>query len=253
MAYETLATSATPALIIYVLDVSASMNKPLGGKRRIDVVEDALEAAIRQMVFRSTKGSRIAPRYRFAMLAYSRHVYDLLDGIRPVDEVAKKGIPELKVMQTTDTALAFTWAEKLLTADLPNLQNGPAPLVCHMTDGEYTGKDPEPIARRIMQMAVPDGNVLVENIFISDESEKILARPMEEDIRNWPGVLPDTPLKNTYAQKLRAISSPLPESYRTMMIEMGYGMDPKALMLLPGTSPELVAMGFQMSTATPVR
>jgi hypothetical protein len=38
-----------------------------------------------------------------------------------------------------------------------------------------------------------------------------------------------------------------------MMLEMGYNIDPKAVMLLPGTSPELVAMGFQMSTATPVR
>jgi len=253
MAYEKLATGVTPALIIYLLDVSASMRKPLGGKRRIDVVADALEAAIRQMVFRSAKGSRISPRYRIGMLAYSQHVYDLLDGIRPVDQVARKGIPELEPMQTTDTAKAFAWAEKFLNADLPNLQNCPAPLICHMTDGEFTGEDPEPIARRIMQIAVPDGNVLVENIFISDQSDKIFADPVQQDVRNWPGVLPDTRLKNKYVHKLRAISSPLPATYRTMMLEMGYNIDPNALMLLPGTSPELVAMGFQMSTATPVR
>lgn len=253
MAYETLATSATPALVIYVLDVSASMNKPLGGKRRIEVVADALEVAIRQMVFRSTKGSRIAPRYRIGMIAYSQHVYDLLNGIRPVDEVAKKGIPTLKPMQTTDTALAFSRVEKILKADLPNLQDGPAPLVCHMTDGEYTGDDPEPIVQRIMQLRVPDGNVLVENIFISDQYDKILADPVQQDVRNWSGVLPSTGLKNKYVRKLRAISSPLPASYQTMMLEMGYNIDPNALMLLPGTSPELVSMGFQMSTATPVR
>jgi len=42
MAYDTQATSNTPALIVYVLDVSVSMSNPLGGARRVDVVMDAL-------------------------------------------------------------------------------------------------------------------------------------------------------------------------------------------------------------------
>ncbi len=249
MPYTKLATSRTPALIIYLLDVSASMGQPLGEQRRIDVVMDALRIALRQMVFRSTKGSRLSPRYRIAMLAYSDHVYDLLDGIKPIDQVARLGVPDLGLYRTTDTAKAFAWAEKLVRAELPNLQSCPAPLICHMTDGEYTGQDPEPIVRRIMQIAVPDGHVLVENIFISD---KILPRPIA-DPHKWPGILPETRLANEYARKLRTMSSPLPGSYRQMMMEMGYNLDPKALMLLPGTSGELVAMGFQMSAATPIR
>jgi len=246
MAYEILATSRTPALIIYLLDVSASMVRPLGDKRRIDAVMEAFHASLRQMVFRSTKGGRLAPRYRLALLAYSDHVYDLLGGIKPVDHVARLGTPELRTMRTTDTARAFAQAEKLLRAELPNLQRCPAPLICHITDGEYTGEDPEPIVRRIMQMKVPDGPVLVENIFISDE---ILTEPIT-DPRRWPGILPETELAGDYARKLRAISSPLPSSYWQVMREMGYRLDPRAVMLLPGTSPELVAMGFQMSTST---
>ena len=31
-------------------------------------------------------GDRLLPRYRIAMLAYSDHVYDLLDGIITIDE-----------------------------------------------------------------------------------------------------------------------------------------------------------------------
>jgi hypothetical protein len=38
MPYEILATSMTPALIIYLIDVSASMTRSLGGEKRIDVV-----------------------------------------------------------------------------------------------------------------------------------------------------------------------------------------------------------------------
>ncbi len=249
MAYSVLATSTTPALIIYVLDVSASMAQPLGAKRRIDVVVDALTAALRQMVFRSTKGGRLSPRYRVAMLAYSDHVYDILDGVKTIDEVARLGVPDLGPLRTTDTARGFAHAERLLEAELPALSAGPAPLVCHMTDGEFTGEDPEPIARRIMDMSVPDGNVLVENIFITD---RILSDEISDPTK-WPGIQAGTELTNDYALKLRSISSPLPESYRAMMQEYNYHLAKGALMLLPGISPELVAMGFQMSAATPVR
>jgi hypothetical protein len=249
VAYETMATTTNPALVVYVLDVSASMNQKLGAKRRIDVVVEALRAALTTMVHRSTKGLSIRPRYRLAMFAYSDHVYDLLDGIKTIVEVAAMGTPELSAMRTTDTARAFAQVEQLLLNELPRLGACPAPLVCHITDGEYTGDDPEPIIQRIMELAVPDGNVLVENIFISD---RILPDPIV-DVRQWPGVLPSTNLTNEYAQKLRAMSSTLPESYRQMMEESSYRIKPGALMLLPGLNPEMVAMGFQMSASTTMR
>jgi len=249
MSYTIMATSKTPALIIYLLDVSASMSQPLGNKSRVEVVMESLTTAIRQMVFRSTKGGRLAPRYRLALIAYSDHVYDLLGGIKTIDQIAALGVPELSPMRTTETAKAFLQAEKLLQSELPNLRECPAPLVCHMTDGENTGADPEPIAQRIMGIAVPDGNVLVENIFISDD---ILPQPIT-DPAQWPGIMPNTKLNKDHAKKLLAMSSPLPESYRAMMLENNYHFDPKSVMMLPGTTPELVAMGFQMSAATPVR
>lgn len=248
MPYDILATSKTPALIIYLLDVSGSMNEKLGQKRRIDVVMDALAAMLKQMVFRSTKGSRVSPRYRVAMYAYSDHVYDLLGGIKGVDQIAQLGVPELSTMRSTDTARAFAQAEKLLQQELPALTHCPAPLVCHMTDGEYTGADPEPVVRRIMNIRVPDGNVLVENIFISDHilSERIA------DPKRWEGVRPKTKLNSDYARKLRAMSSPIPPGYRAMMREGGYEIADDALMMIPGMTPELVQMGFVMSMATPI-
>jgi len=248
MPYEILATSKTPALIIYMLDVSGSMSEKLGSKRRIDVVMEALEAMLKQMVFRSTKGGRVSPRYRIAMYAYSDHVYDLLGGIKTVDQVAQLGVPELSTMRSTDTARAFAQAEKLLQQELPNLSHCPAPLICHMTDGEYTGSDPEPVVRRIMSMRVPDGNVLVENIFISDN---ILDKPVPDPYR-WEGVRPSTKLRSDYARKLRAMSSPLPPSYRAMMREHNYEIADDAVMMIPGMTPELVQMGFVMSMSTPI-
>jgi uncharacterized protein YegL len=249
MPYEILATSMTPALIIYLIDVSASMSRPLGSERRIEVVTKALTAALQQMIFRSTKGGRLSPRYRIAMFAYSDKVYDVLDGVRGIDEVAKKGVPQITTMRTTETAKAFRAALRVLETEIPKLSEHPAPVVCHLTDGEFTGEDPRPVVEKVKELHVPDGRVLVENIFISDE---ILKEPVQ-DARHWKGVLADTALATDYAKMLRDISSPVPDSYRVLMLEMGFNITERALMMIPGTNSELVELGFQMSAATRVR
>jgi hypothetical protein len=61
MADDILATGRTPVLTIYLLDVSTSMSEALGKKGRVDVVMPALTAAVRQMVFRPTKGGVLCP------------------------------------------------------------------------------------------------------------------------------------------------------------------------------------------------
>ncbi|MCK6255341.1 VWA domain-containing protein [Fictibacillus sp. KIGAM418] len=255
MDYRLQATQQTPAYIMYLLDISASMNQMMDAgngqeKRRIDVVTSALNSAIRQMVFRSTKGSRLSPRYKVSILAYSDNVFDVLGGIKGIDELARmKPLDNVQTQRLTNTAKAFAAAEKILLQELEKMQDCPAPLICHMTDGAYTGEDPEPIVQRIMNLSVPDGKVLVENIFISDE---ILSKPIENS-KKWPGIMYETVLDEDYGNKLKRLSSPLPESYREMMIETGYKIEPGALMMLPGTNADLVSLGFQMSAATPVR
>jgi hypothetical protein len=249
MAYTIPATSKTPALIVYLLDVSGSMGEDLGGKPKIEVISDALHQVAVRMVQRSTKGTTVAPRYRIAMYAYSSQVTDLLGGVKTVAELAQMGVPRLQPMDATDTASAFREAKRLLSAELGNLQDCPAPLVCHMTDGEYNqGGDPEAVAREIMQMAVPDGNVLVENIFVT---EKALTAAIS-DPKNWTGVTDETPLASPYAETLMRMSSEIPQTYSSVMAEMGYRLAPGARMFFPGNAPEIVELGFSMSGATPV-
>jgi len=249
MSYTVPATSKTPALIIYLLDVSGSMGEDLGGKPKIEVISDALHQVAVRMVQRSTKGTTVAPRYKVAMYAYSSQVTDLLGGIKTVAELAQMGVPRLQPMDATDTSAAFREAKRLLQAQLGNLQDCPAPLVCHMTDGEYnSGGDPEPIAREIMQMSVPDGNVLVENIFVTDK-----ALPTQvSDPKAWQGVTDESPLASPYAETLMRMSSQIPQTYAGVMAEMGYRLTPGARMLFPGNTPEIVELGFSMSGATPV-
>jgi len=53
------------------------------------------------------------------MLAYSDTVYDLLGGVKPITEIVRMGVPELKPLRWTNTALAFSAAEKILSRELP--------------------------------------------------------------------------------------------------------------------------------------
>lgn len=248
MAYAIEATRTSPALVIYLLDISMSMRERLDGLPKIDHVNQAIERVLRRMVQRSTRGEIIAPRYRLAMIAYSGQPFDILGGIQTIDEVVRIGKPRLSTDTTTDTAAAFTVARDLLEQELPYLQGHPAPMVCHLTDGEFNrGSDPEPIAREIMQMSNDDGNVLVENIFVGPG---LTTQPIS-DPYDWPGVLDVHELKSRYAQKLFNMSSPLPESYAIVVNEEGYELESGSRMLIPGTNYDLIELAFAMSGATP--
>ena len=245
--YSTPATSATPALIIYLLDVSGSMFEPCGDSTKIEVVTNSLRKMVVKMVQRSTKGAVVSPRYRIAMFAYTNYVTDLLDGILTIDDLAQRGIPKLTPLDMTNTQAAFEEAEKLLNKELNNLQQSPAPLICHMTDGEYNMGDPTDVVKRIMEISVPDGKVLIENIFISNDA---LASPID-DPKAWSGLTNTEQLSDIYARKLFEMSSPLPESYLDALGEMGYkNFKAGSRMMLPGNNPEMVELGFVMSAAT---
>lgn len=247
------ATSRSQALVIYLLDISESMGWPLPRERspRIDHVNEAMPKVLERMVEDSTRGGVISPRYRLAMLAYNDEPIDIMDGeIHDIAYMADLGMPEFtETAGITNTAAAFMWARDLLERELPKLQKRhPAPLVCHLTDGEYSYSDPEPISREIMQMSNDDGNVLVENIYVGSD---LTVEPIT-DVETWPGVRDVSELKSEYARKLFSMSSPLPESYANKMNEEGYAMEPGSRMLIPGTNHELIELAFMMSDATPI-
>ncbi|HLK57107.1 MAG TPA: vWA domain-containing protein [Chthonomonadaceae bacterium] len=249
MPYMTPATSDQPAFIIYLLDLSGSMGLPCGGRRRIDVVANALERTRRKMIARSRRGDDVRPRYAVAMLGYSNTAVDLLGGIKTIDQLETMRLPDLNPQGGTNTASAFEAAYHLLQQYLPNLHDCPAPLVCHLTDGAANPGDRSgPVAEGIKQLANADGTVLVENIYIGDQ---LLRHPIT-DPKNWPGVLNPGDILEEHVQSLWHMSSPLPESYAAEMNETeGYRMQPGAKMLIPAEAPEMIELAFAMSSATP--
>lgn len=249
MPYNTMATAVTPALIIYLLDCSGSMGEKLDGAKKIEHLNEALHGVLKRMVQRSTKGDVVSPRYNLALIPYSDQPRDILAGIKTIKEVWDQGRPNFAPTTSTDTAAAFLYALDLLQRELPNLKGHPAPMVCHLTDGVYTGADPEPVARQIMQLANDDGNVLVENIFIAPN----LTRQPISDASTWAGISDASELQDPYAAKLFSMSSELPPSYAEVVQADGYGLKAGCRMLIPGTSKDLVELAFAMSGSTPTR
>lgn len=251
MPYEAQAHRLSPALIIYLIDISGSMADPLDGMQKIEHVHQVLEKIFIKMIHRSRTGSGpedISDRYHVALFAYSNDVLDAFGGPRPISQVAQMGLPQFTADEATNSWAAFTRAHDLLLEQIPTLGDRPAPLVCHLTDGEFNGADPEPVAREIMDLSTPDGPVLVENIYIGDG----LTRVPIADAKAWPGISDESDLEDPYAPKLLRMSSPLPDTYAEMLRkEGGYRVEAGRRMLIPGTNRGLVELAFTMSQSTP--
>ena len=249
MLYIQPATSLQPALVIYLIDASYSMNDPCGTTTKIDMANKALREAIKDMVRRSMRDGIVQQRYKVAIFAYSTKVIDVLNGFCDLPDLVKDGFPVISADGETDTAAGFSAVETLLGTHLADFQSSPAPLVCHLTDALITSGDPVPVVRRIQEMTVKDGSVLVENVYVADK----MLRSTVPDWRQWPGVSKPGQLTNRYAKFLFQLSSPLPDTYRQNINNYGYHLEKGASLFFPGTHTDLVRLAFAISTATQLK
>jgi hypothetical protein len=247
--YTQPATSLTPALIIYLIDASYSMNDPCGSTTKMAMVNKALREAIKDMVRRSMRDGIVQRRYKIAIFAYNTIIVDVLDGFCDLRDVVKHGVPVISAAGETDTTAGFEAVEALLQEHLEKFQTSPAPLICHLTDALITVSNPVPIVRRIQAMKVNDGPVLVENVYVADR----MLRSLVEDWGQWSGVLKLNQLTNEYGKFLFQLSSPLPETYRQNINNYGYHLQKGAALFFPGTHTELVRLAFAISTATQLK
>ena len=252
--YTQPATTLTPALVIYLVDTSDSMNEPCGSTTKIDLVNAALRESVRHMIRRSMRDGVPQPQYQVAMITYNTHVVDVLNGIQSLPELVENGVPRLHAQGETDTLAAFSAAEKLLQSYLDALAKSssprcPAPLVCHLTDAHFNTDDPSSIVKRIRNMQVSDGSVLVENVYIADD----MLHQEVEDWSDWKGVMRDAELRNENAKRLFYMSSALPEIYRQNINNYGYHLQKGAALFFPGLHRELVKLAFAVSAGTQLK
>jgi hypothetical protein len=234
--YSLRASTVHPQLVIFLCDFGAGYGNELTANN----LQRCLFALMQDMLQKSTKGQYIKDRYHIALYGYGDVVKDLLHGIQPLLHTATSGQwpPNEHPMKETRTAEAFIIVEQTLYKYLHRYAECPAPLIRHLTTGRSPdGTDPASAVARIKQLHVQDGNALIQNIICSDwpKTSPIL------DIKTWPGVTDVSQVSGDFARQLFAMSSQLPDSRHRKLIEQGYHIDPKAIMLWPGAYPKLAA------------
>lgn len=257
MPYKNLANSDHPATLLYLVDISGSMDAPMpDGKKRIEVAKDAIQTTYASMISRSLRQGQIHPRYRVGMIAYTDELYDVYNekgSILTIKEIKDEGVPPITPQKWTNMAKAFRYAAHLLKEDIQKwskkwLDECPPPMVINLTDCEYTEETEDPVqsAKQVMEISVPDGNVLVENIFITDQ----VSLP-NTNAKDWQGYKSDESTGDPYGDKLLAMSSLLPTSYAQIMREQaGLKIRDGSSMMFPGISADFIKTGFVMSIVT---
>ena len=199
------------------------------------------------MISRSLIGDEIRPRYAVSILGYGSTVVDMIGGVKSIDEL-ETFRPNLVPDGGTNTAAAFRAALATLDKFLPNIQDCPAPLVCHLTDGEAPSEqnaEIEDLAAQIKSRANLDGNVLLENIYIG---EQLMNQPINPHA--WEGLTEDSQLNGEHVKRLFRISSPLPTSYAETLRFEDYCMKAGASMVFPAEAPAMVELAFAVAGQT---
>ncbi len=256
MNYANTATSRYPAHIIYVIDASSSMEEVLHNtsKRKIDTVSDILEEVAYQIYLRSRRGSVISERYRVAVFAYSNKIVEITNGDYVSVKEFIENIPEFGDLGNTSSNKydVMIRVKELVKKTISKTGDySPPPLICHLTDSGYSEKfdNPSIVMKEIMNLGTPDGKVLLENIYLSEE----VLNGTPKDMTSWAGIANINALKETDAKFLFNHSSAFPKPY-VGYINQAYGYNIKlgSRMFFPANTVDVIKIAFTATTATPV-
>ena len=229
-------SSATPGLLIILLDQSGSMLSDYEGTTRTAFASLAVNKVIDNIIQKNFDGDAPKNRCFISVIGYNHNVRELCSGwLKDLDEkplryaTLKKttpdgtgGICEIEIKQpvwvepidkdgATNMLGAFSLAKDLVEKWINDNPDWPAPVIINISDGVpyYDGKDYHDcmeetivLAKEIMGMTNSDGNVLIFNAQI-DSSNGSVVCPNDRSKFSQEG-----------AQFLFDITSEIPESYK---------------------------------------
>lgn len=199
--YEMQWSSATPGLLIILLDQSGSMtNKYDDNMTKSEFASKAVNRVINTLIQRNFDGESPKNRAFISVIGYDNYVHELCSGYlkdldaKPIriDEVMKKqsdgagGLVEIPYKMpvwvepiTKDGATnmkgAFEMAKAIIEKWMADKPGHPAPVVINISDGApyYDYKTAEgcmdettQVAKQLMELKCDDGNVLLFNALI---------------------------------------------------------------------------------------
>ena len=230
-------SSATPGLLIILLDQSGSMLSNFNGSEsRTVCATRAVNKMIDNVISKNMDGDAPKNRCFISVIGYNHNVKELCSNwLKGLDEnplrydtVKKKMADGAGGIATIEEKLPI-WIEPITEDGATNMlgamkvakdlagrwisenPDGPAPVIVNISDGVpfYDGKDPREcmketvaLANEIMSMSNNDGNVLIFNAQIDNNGGGTIVFPSNRDA-----------IVNEEAQFLFDITSEVPESY----------------------------------------
>lgn len=229
-------SSATPGLLIILLDQSGSMLDDYEGSTRTSFASLAVNKVIDNIIQKNFDGEAPKNRCFISVIGYNHNVKELCSGwLKDLDasplryETLNKkqpdgtgGIVEVVVKQpvwvepikddgATNMLGAFKLAKDLINQWTTDNPDRPSPVIINISDGVpyYDGKAPRlcmqetvSLAKEIMSMSNDDGNVLIFNAQIDMSSGTVRYPANRESV------------SQEEAQFLFDITSEIPDSYK---------------------------------------
>ena len=235
-------SSATPGLLIILLDQSGSMMGDYEGTTRTKFASLAVNKVIDNIIQKNFDGDAPKNRCFISVIGYNHDVKELCSGwLKDLDasplkyEALKKktpdgtgGLVEVEVKQpvwvepidkdgATNMLGAFQLAKELVEKWISDSDHvdWPAPVIINISDGVpyYDGKDPRDcmretvaLANEIKAMSNNDGNVLIFNAQIDNVPTVVF--PFNREV-----------IQQEAGQFLYDITSEVPESYKAAAVK----------------------------------
>ena len=231
-------SSATPGLLIILLDQSGSMLSPYeGSDSRTVFASRAVNRVIDNIIQKNFDGDKPKNRCFISVIGYNHNVQEICSGwlqdmaANPLRyEILKRkmpdgagGIVEVEIKQpvwvepittdgTTNMLGALQLAKDLCQKWMNDHSDSPAPVIINISDGVpyYEGKEPRTcmdetakLAQEIMSLRNSDGNVLIFNAQIDNKGNNTVVFPSDR-----------TKITQEEAQFLFDITSEVPDSYK---------------------------------------
>ena len=235
--YEKQWSSATPGLLIILMDQSGSMLSDYeDGDSKTVFAAKAVNHVIDVIIQKNFDGESPKNRAFISVIGYNHEVHELSSGFLKdldsnplrIDKIKAKqsngagGLVEVEKSMpvwvdpithdgATNMKGAFEMAKALIERWIADKPDSPAPVIVNISDGEpyYEGKNPLQcmketleVVKSIKDISVADGNVLVFNVLIRKSGQNI----------SYPVSRSECP--GSEAEFIFDISSEIPEAYK---------------------------------------
>lgn len=285
--YTRAADSDSPALFVFLLDLSRSMYKDelkVNGMYRYQIAEQIINDTIRTLATKSLKINGIKPRYHIAVIGYHKQNANILrqvshlieynqsmnnkknkadvdQGIYPIgalenfkitNEIINRAINaggDMYLYPEGETHMiqAFNSVYTLIESHIEQYWECHPPYVFHITDGANNQNGD--LVAAFEQLT---------SLSTAYGSTLVSTAYIGDDLMNidpnWRGITSRTIFTNQrseWAYKLRQISSKMPASFRAAIKnDLNRNMDPDTYLFFPGTDKQMINAAITAAVST---